>query len=169
MNYWWVNHAQNVEEELKNDYIWSPKEKINGLRNQTYSNLSLVKLYDIIFSYAHGQIKSIGIIRTEAVSSPRPFGIEDGTKEGSIGWLVKVNWIPLEKPFRPKEYIEKIAPLLPQKYSPIQSNGNGNQFCYLAKISSSLGELLLNIAGMYDELKGLIDYTERNNAKTIER
>lgn len=48
--------------------------------------------------------------------------------------------------FKPKSYIDQISDLLPDKYSPIQKNGNGNQGCYLASISVPLGELLIQLS-----------------------
>jgi len=59
------------------------------------------------------------------------------------GWLVRINWEVVSNPLIPKNYLEDIVPLLPKKYSPIQSNGNGNQGCYLAGISDHLGDFLL--------------------------
>nr|WP_241697147.1 HNH endonuclease [Mariprofundus sp. KV] len=46
---------------------------------------------------------------------------------------------------KPKDHISTIAPLLPERNSPIQKNGNGNQSCYLAEISIDLGSRLLAI------------------------
>jgi hypothetical protein len=58
------------------------------------------------------------------------------------GWLGSTSRLR-QKPLRPKEHIEAIAPMLPTQYSPIQKNGNGNQGCYLAGIPDALGHLLL--------------------------
>lgn len=49
-------------------------------------------------------------------------------------------------PVIPKDQIEKIKLLLPEKNSPLQQNGNGNQSCYLASIQNELGELLIGLA-----------------------
>ncbi len=49
----------------------------------------------------------------------------------------------ISEPLVPKKYLDEIVPLLPEKYAPIQSNGNGNQGCYLAEISEPLSDLLL--------------------------
>ena len=147
MNYWWVNHKQTFNEELKGGYIWSPKTNKNGAINQTYINLTHVQQNEIIFSYANGEIKAIGRAEQTAIENPRPpeFGNMGGQWD-RVGWLVKVDWTLLNRPIKPKEYIEKISPLLPQTHSPIQSNGNGNQGCYLAEISRSLGELLIAVS-----------------------
>jgi hypothetical protein len=62
------------------------------------------------------------------------------------GWAVDVDFQKAEKPMTPKLHLNLIAPMLPQKYSPIQTNGNGNQV-YLTAISSELGSVLLGLLG----------------------
>jgi len=147
MTFWWVNHRQTFKAEIGGGYIWSPKKNKDGSRNQTYLNLTAVKTGDIIFSYAVGEIKSVGVVEREYVESERPkaFG-HSGEQWNKNGWLVQVQWTVFDKPFSPKDYLSEIVPLLPDKYSPIQDNGEGNQKCYLASISDDLGNLLLFVA-----------------------
>lgn len=151
MNYWWVNHKQTHKAEIEGGYIWSPKINQNSSRNQTYLNLTRVEINDIVFSYANAHIQAIGRVSHKSVDSdcPPEFGVT-GEQWGKDGWLVRIEWTLLEKPFRPKEYISSISPLLPARNSPIQQNGNGNQGCYLAQIDVRLGELLLTISNAVD-------------------
>lgn len=144
MNYWWVNHKQTHKMEIEGGYIWSPKTSKGGIKNQTYINLTGAQVNDLVFSYADGEIKAIGIVAQNYVESPKPpeFG-ETGNQWADDGWLVKIDWQLLEKPFRPKNIIDQVVPLLPTHYSPIQKNGNGNQSCYLANINENLGSLIL--------------------------
>lgn len=169
MNYWWVNHKQTHKMEIEGGYIWSPKTSKGGIRNQTYINLTGTKTKDLIFSYADGEIKAVGIVAQNYVESQKPpeFG-ETGKQWADEGWLVKINWQSLEYPFIPKHYLDQIAPLLPDKYSPIQKNGNGNMGCYLASISEELGRLILSKieennlkipAGIVDAQTILVDNT----------
>lgn len=146
MSYWWVNHKQTFHSEIGGGYIWSPKKNSNGAKNQTYLNLTLAKPGDIVFSYAGG-IKAIGVVSEKFKELPKPseFG-KSGDSWANVGWAVPIDWEILSSPIQPKDHIEKIAPLLPKKNSPIQSNGNGNQSCYLASIQDELGELLIHIA-----------------------
>lgn len=146
MSYWWVNHKQTFTSEIEGGYIWSPKKNTNGAKNQTYINLTLTKPGDIVFSYAGG-IKAIGVVsaRYKELSKPSEFG-KSGDSWASIGWAVPIDWGILSTPIKPKDHIEKIAPLLPKKNSPLQVNGNGNQSCYLASIQDELGEFLINVA-----------------------
>lgn len=57
-----------------------------------------------------------------------------------------IDWEILSTPVVPKEHIDKISPLLPDKNSPLQANGNGNQSCYLAAIQDQLGAQLVDLA-----------------------
>jgi hypothetical protein len=86
-----------------------------------------------------------------AEDEPKPasFG-SAGDQWNEDGWMVKVKWVRLEIPIRPKDYLSEIAPLLPEKYSPLQANGNGNQSLYLTKINAELGKLLMRLVGNTD-------------------
>lgn len=149
MAFWWVNHKQTLDHEVRGGYLWSPMRNANGAFNQTYENLRLVRPGDIVFSYANGQIGAIGQVVDVATASPKPseFG-SVGDYWSDEGWLVSVYFSPAPKPLRPKAHIAHIAPLLPAKYSPIQKNGDGNQGCYLAGITDALGHILLALLGV---------------------
>jgi hypothetical protein len=48
-------------------------------------------------------------------------------------------------PIRPKDVIDRIRPLLPPKYSPLQDNGDGLQSVYLAELPQDLANLLVHL------------------------
>lgn len=146
MKFWWVNHKQTFKKETEEGYIWSPERDNNGARNETYLNLTRVQPCDIVFSYAFGKIQAIGIVEDRYMPSPRPesFG-EIGEQWSETGWLVPINWIMLQNPISPKMNLNALRPLLPKKYSPIQSKGDGNQKFYLTVISEELGGELIKL------------------------
>src|ERR1044071_6919703 len=163
MRFWWVNHKQTYKKGVDGGYIWAPTKEKNGAKNQTYINLTKTRVNDIIFSYASGKIKAIGIIESQSQESERPsaFG-KTGDQWDSHGWLVKVNWSVLEIPITPKLHLTRIASFLPQKHSPIRASGDGNQKCYLAEIGSDLASVLLELIktenmGIADILNELSD------------
>jgi putative restriction endonuclease len=149
MAFWWVNHKQTRDHEVRGGYLWSPMRNANGGRNQSYENMTLVRPGDIVFSYANTRIGAIGQVTEAASASPKPseFG-SVGDYWSNEGWLVGVYFSPAPKPLHPKAHIETIGPMLPAVYSPIQKNGNGNQGCYLAGISDALGNTLLALLGV---------------------
>jgi hypothetical protein len=144
--YWWVNHKQTRDHEIRGDYLWSPKRNANGARNQSYDNMILAKPGDFVFSYAHGRLGAIGRVTSPAYSSPKPeeFGTV-GDYWSNEGWLLDVRFAQVAKPIRPRDHIDAMGPLLPTHHSPIQANGNGNQGIYLAAISDALGMLLMTL------------------------
>lgn len=144
MKYWWVNHKQTYIQEIANGFLWSPKVNRDGSRNQSYENMGLLDVGDIVFSYANAKIQEIGLIISKASTQPRPpeFG-EGGGQWNLEGWQVKVDWTHLDTPIIPKDHLDVIVPFLPEKYSPIQSTGRGNQGIYLAAISSELFHALV--------------------------
>lgn len=165
MNFWWVNHKQTYRAELEGGFIWSPKTSSNGSRNQSYDNLTKVSIGDIIFSYAYAEIKAVGAVIEACKESTKPseFG-KAGEAWEEVGWYVKVKWVRLDYPFIPKNHITTIAPLLPEKYSPISKEGNGQQNSYLAAIDSVLADHLLKLTGegqkMPKEVADLLDDVE---------
>lgn len=148
MAFWWVNHKQTRDHEVRGGYLWSPMRNANGARNQTYENMRLVRPGDIVFSYAHSQIGAIGRITEAATACPKPDEFGDvGGYWSNEGWMVEVDFRPAPRPLQPAQSIDLIRPLLPTRYSPIQQNGHGNQGCYLAGISDALGNLVLALTG----------------------
>lgn len=145
MSFWWVNHKQTRDHEIRGGYLWSPYRKANGAFNQTYENMRHVQVGDTVFSYGSGQIAYVGTVTSAAVPGPKPeeFG-NVGDNWADDGWLVDVYFQPVTQPLRPTDHLQQIGPLFPDKHSPIQkATGHGNQGCYLAAISDALGHILL--------------------------
>jgi hypothetical protein len=60
---------------------------------------------------------------------------------------VKVQFNELSNKVRPKDHIDILRPLLPDKYSPLQPNGNGLQSVYLTEVPATLAEVLIGLIG----------------------
>ena len=148
MSYWWVNQNQTYKEEFKGGFLWSPKATKDGKRNQFYDNMELVRLGDLIFSFADTLIQAVGVATGTSQTAEKPdFGTK-GDNWSKEGWLVPVEFTELKFKPRPKDFISELLPFLPQKYSPLQSTGDGNQGVYLASISKEFGDILLAKAGV---------------------
>ena len=52
---------------------------------------------------------------------------------------------------RPKDHIEVLRPLLPDKYSPLTQDGNGLQSIYLTEIPAEMAEVLGGLVGAEGE------------------
>jgi hypothetical protein len=123
MAFWWVNHKQTRDHEVRGGYLWSPMRNANGARNQTYENMRMARPGDIVFSYANGRIGAIGRVTVAATACPKPdeFG-NVGNYWSDDGWMVEVDFRPAPRPLHPPQAIDLIGPLLPTRYSPIQQN-----------------------------------------------
>ncbi|HBP28039.1 MAG: HNH endonuclease [Advenella sp.] len=163
MTYWWVNQNQTYVHEVNGGYLWSPKTKANGERNHFYDTMTQVAPGDVIFSFADTHIKAIGIAREvhQSASKPVEFG-SAGANWTDEGWYVPVDFIELANPIRPKDHMDRLAPLLPSKYSPLQENGNGNQGVYLASVPDDLAHELEAI------LDGQVQSILANKSNTAE-
>lgn len=104
---------------------------------------------DVVFSYANGEISAVGRVTDASIDAPKPeeFGAA-GAGWNDLGYLVRVDFSTLLTTLHPKSYIDTLAPLLPEKYSPIRADGGGNQKCYLAHISRRMAYTLLDLIGI---------------------
>ena len=155
MNFWWVNHKQTFRQEFNGKYIWSPKRKRNDQINAFYESMREVAPGDLVYSYADGAIQGFGMARTHCYTSPRPdeFG-RIGQAWNEIGWRVDVDFQRFTEPILPARHMHAIGPTLPDRYSPIQKNGHGNQGAYLAEIPRTMALIVAQLAS--PELLGII-------------
>lgn len=146
MRFWWVSQNETYHAEAGGGYMWSPKVNKNGAKNPHYDFMTQVRPGDLIFSFAQGKIKSLGVALTEGYSSNKPivdFG-NKGLNWNVDGWRVDVDYRTVRQEISPSQHIEKIRTYLPVKYSPLQFSGKGNQ-AYLFEINSDLANLLLDL------------------------
>jgi putative restriction endonuclease len=149
MRYWWVNQNQTYRHEVQGGYLWSPKRNVNGARNPFYESMREVAPGDLIFSFMDTRILAVGIAQSYCWESPKPqeFGTA-GRNWENVGWKVTVKFTELENTVRPKDHIDILRPLLPEKYSPLQPNGNGLQSVYLTEIPEPLAQVLMGLIGL---------------------
>jgi putative restriction endonuclease len=148
MRYWWVNQNQTFRQELAGGYLWSPKRNSNGGRNPFYESMREVAPGDLIFSFVDTRIAAIGIAKSYCWECPKPteFG-SAGRNWENIGWRVNVSFVLLLNKIRPKDYMGVLRTVLPQRYSPLQVNGNGIQSIYLTELSQNFVEVLSGLIG----------------------
>lgn len=84
----------------------------NSSKKQTYINLTQARPGDVVISYAGGLIKAIGLVAAPCSEKPKPSEFGSACDSWSdTGWEVLIDWELLEKPIRPKDHLELIAPL----------------------------------------------------------
>lgn len=121
---------------------------------------------DVIFSFCDTRIAALGIAVSYCQESPKP--VEFGTAGAyweAIGWRVDVRFRELEKRIRPKNHIDELRSLLPEKYSPLRPNGDGLQSVYLTEIGPPFAAVLFRLIGSEaDKVVGIardVDRSER--------
>jgi putative restriction endonuclease len=153
--FWWVNQNQTFDEEIGGGFMWSPKANSNGARNQFYDNMKEVKPGDVVFSFCDTRIKAIGRVLTPAQTQARPDFHNPGKGWSNVGWFVETDFAELENQIRPKEHIALLRDHLPEKYAPLQLDGNGKQSVYLANVPEDMAAVLIELIG--SEISGKID------------
>lgn len=148
MRFWWVNQNQTYRQEVSGGYLWSPKRNANGGRNPFYESMREVSPGDVVFSFKDTYICAMGIAESYCWESPKPteFGAA-GQNWERIGWRVKVNFTELKNKVRPKDHIEILRPFLPERYAPLQPNGNGLQSVYLTEVTLDFAASLSGLIG----------------------
>jgi len=89
----------------------------------------------------------MGIVTTFCEESPRPneFG-STGDQWDADGWRVGVDYRSLRSSLRPAAHMDVLGSTLPEKYSPLQADGRGNQI-YLARVPRAMAEALVGLIG----------------------
>jgi putative restriction endonuclease len=147
MKYWWVNQNQTFEHEVRGGFLWSPKTKSNGQRNHFYDTMLEARPGDIVFSFAKSHVQAIGVVKKTAVECPKPDFDGAGSNWNNIGWFLEVEFSELNQPFRPRDFKDQVLPLLPEKYSPLNTaTGDGLQSVYLTQIPPALADFFITLS-----------------------
>lgn len=148
MRYWWVNQKKTGRHEVPGGFLWSPKRNSDNRNNPSYEFMREVSPGDMVFSFAGGRIATFGIARSYAYEAPKPevFG-SAGRNWNLIGWRVDVDFHKVASSFRPADWIERLRPLFPARYAPLQHNGRGKQNMYLTAIPKPLALVLAELLG----------------------
>ena len=168
-NCWWVNQNQTYDEEIAGGFLWSPKTKANGDKNQFYDFMTEVRAGDVVLSFRKTLIMAVGIATGSAKSAAKPAFEKGSSSWSDVGWLVPVEFTELARPIRPKDHIDLLREHLPAKYSPlIKKDGNGLQSIYLAHVPRRMAEVLHNLIGHeYDGILGRAFDNEQEIANNI--
>lgn len=148
MRYWWVNQNQTFDQEITGGYLWSPKRNADGGRNPFYESMREIAPGDLILSFEGTFIRAVGVSQSYCYECPKPteFG-SAGAYWERIGWKVDVRLHILTHQVRPRDYMDRLGALLPERYSPLQISGRGNQGVYLTELPPMLMATLADLIG----------------------
>jgi HNH endonuclease len=149
--HWWVNHKRTHQQELDGEFLWSPKRKQSSVDSESSNNMTRIVPGDVVFAYSFetGTIRAVGVALSRAREAPNPFEFEVGRKQpgGHRGWQVAVRFAELSRPLNPRTCASELAPLLPEKNSPLRTNGDANPALYLASVPQRLAAALRRLVG----------------------
>jgi hypothetical protein len=102
----------------------------------------------LVFAFVDTVIAAVGVAQSYCWESPKPaaFGTR-GEYWGNVGWKVRVQFTPLVHRVRPKDHMGVLRPLLPERYAPLQPNGNGIQSVYLTRLPEEFAETRAGLIG----------------------
>jgi len=153
MSYWWVNLGATYKYEVRG-FMWSPQKTAVG-RAQSYDNMLLIKPGDVVLAFADSQIKAVGVAIGLAQASPKPDFGGAGLHWADEGWLVEIAFTELDQPIRIRNYMNAVAPTLPDRHSPLREDGTANQ-AYLFAVPDQMASVLAGIIGkQFQEIASL--------------
>jgi len=145
MKYWWVNQGKTYTHEVEGDFMWSPLSNAKGKSLNAYDNMKLLEPGDLVFSHSKKMIRALGIVQEKAFVGPQPDFEGTGSEDwADTGWHCDVSFTELEIPLDYGRYLEYIKPLLPEKFAPLDKNGDA-VLSYLFALSDELGEYILGL------------------------
>jgi putative restriction endonuclease len=142
MAYWWVSQNQSFRQERKGGFLWAPDRTEAGLTPFHWATMNDVRPGDVFFSYVGGKVVAVSVAKTAAYDSPRPGDLGEGLWQDA-GKRVEVEYRDLTVPFPIVGVLTDLQPLLPERYSPLNRSGSGNQG-YLFGLPPRAGRLLLD-------------------------
>lgn len=153
MAYWWVSQNQTYQAERNGGYLWAPKSGKKGVVFTHWSNMSLVRQGDVIFSYAGQAIGAVGVAASDAYDAPQPeeFGAtwqEDGRK-------ADVLYTSITPAVRLSDFVDELIPLLPDIYAPLTKAKKGVQG-YLFALPPKAGQLICEKLGITASVEQIV-------------
>ena len=141
-----VMQGQTYQEEKELGIIWSLQQDSSGKERHSRLRMIEVNEGDRIFHYVKGNIVAISVAKTGCQMASKPSIMQNQERWNDDGYLVEVDYQELEVPVNVRSKFDAILPLLPIKYSPFQTDANGNQG-YLYPCNEELAIKLLELIG----------------------
>jgi putative restriction endonuclease len=133
IQYWWVNHRYAAAQGLTGEHLRSSERNRNGSRNESHGNLMRVQPGDLVFAFADGAVRAVGIALRSAAEAPPPAKGE---------WQLPVRFLQLGVPLNPKTHMLELKPVLPRSHAPLRATGARNPAVYLASVPDAMASVL---------------------------
>ncbi len=142
MRYWWVNLSKTHSVATRDDFIWCPTINAAGKAVWHWNTIHHVAPGDIVFGNWNGAVRAVGLATSHSREAFKP---EDGFSFDwqSVGWRVDVKFDLLQEPINTAEMADRLRPLRPDRYSPLDKNGRAGE-TYLSEIPELMASVLLH-------------------------
>ena len=95
MKFWTANQGRTYKDEINGGFLWAPKTNKANQPSQFYTNITLIKKDDIIFSLVnHGNglcISAVGKCINESYNCDNPLN-HNKADWITDGWKIDVEW-----------------------------------------------------------------------------
>jgi hypothetical protein len=145
MAYWWVSQNRTYRQERSGGFLWAPTRNEAGLTPFHWAAMNEVRAGDVVFSFVGGKIVAVSVAKTAAYDWTRPTDLGEGLWKDA-GRRIEVEYRDLTNPLPIGEVLGELRPLLPDRYSPLNRFGTGNQG-YLFGLPPRAGRILLERIG----------------------
>ena len=143
MRFFLVFQGTTYQEEKKLSCLWAPKFGKSGQEVHHHKRLVEVKINDRIIHLVNRKIVAISTAKSIAYDAEAPRKQDDSRPWLKNGRKIDVEMIELSEPILIDNIFQKIKSYLPEKYSPFDRNGSGNQG-YFYEINSKIFNTILN-------------------------
>lgn len=143
VKYFLVFQGTTYEEEKELSCLWAPKFGKSGQEVHHHKRLVEVKINDRIIHLVNRKIVAISTAKSKAYDAEAPWKQDDTRPWLKNGRKIDVEMIELSEPILIDNIFQKIRSYLPEKYSPFDRNGSGNQG-YFYEINSKIFNTILN-------------------------
>jgi hypothetical protein len=141
MQNWWVNHKRTPGQPLVGAYLWSAQGRRKHGTNESSRNMERVQPGDLLWLHTDGAVRAIGMALERATLT-------------DMGRQLPVRFMQLDVPLQPAAHASALAPVLPQKHSPLSASGACIAGIYLASIPSPMAAVLRDLlAGQVEDIE----------------
>ena len=155
MAYWWVSQNKTYLAERAGGYLWAPLVAKGGNAPHHWMTMSQVQPGDVIFSYYRQAIVAVATATSASFARAKPSELNPSAPRGADGRMVSAAYRDLPTPLPIADIRDQLIPLLPDRYSPLNRSGTGNEG-YLFRLPPRAGRLLLDTAERDQENGSLI-------------
>ena len=123
LNFWWVNQGKTHNQEKNGGYLWAPQKSQQGRPLSHHVDLLKANIGDIVFCYSESEIRAIGIVKKNAIKSPKPTEIANHNWQED-GYLLELTYYPLKSTIH-----KNVIPISwrEKEVGPFDKNGNVKQ------------------------------------------